>query len=243
MRHAPWRLLALAMVAGPASIAAQSPDPATDLVARTYDIRARPGMEEPFARGYQRHLEWHVAAGDRSTWYFWDITDGERAGWSVDGTFNHRWEDFDRRVDPAGDSADNARNVEPFAERGANQTWRWRGVPGGESRHAIERAGLVYRVEYRTRNPDALLAALSKITPAPGAGVYQLVSGGAAGTFVLWVPLVSSQAAGQFLAASRAALAAAVAAAEWSRAETWRFRGDLSICHDPALRCHRTLNP
>ena len=44
-----------------------------------------------FADGYRRHLDWHTRAGDPWAWYMWRVSNGERAGLYVDGTFSHAW--------------------------------------------------------------------------------------------------------------------------------------------------------
>src|SRR5438105_4346751 len=95
-------------------------------ITRTFELRARPGFENQLDEGYRRHLDWHRGAGERWAWYLWEVTNGDRAGWYVDGTFGHAWADFDSSVDPPGDAANNDLNVEPFATRAANQDWRLR---------------------------------------------------------------------------------------------------------------------
>jgi hypothetical protein len=44
------------------------------------------------------------------------LISGERDGMLLDGTFFPQWTDLDAPVSPAGDGADNAVNVEPYAE-------------------------------------------------------------------------------------------------------------------------------
>src|SRR5262245_21678170 len=91
----------------------------TSPAARLVLWRIRSGQEQAFETGYRRHLEWHRAHSDRWAWHDWMLVSGERVGAFLDGTFFHPWTDFDHPVDPAGDAADNERNVEPHADVGA----------------------------------------------------------------------------------------------------------------------------
>lgn len=94
--------------------------------ARVVVLEPLAGQERQFEAGYKRHLEWHRAAGDAWRWHGWQIVSGERVGFFMDGTFGHRWEDFDAPVQPAADAADNATNVGPFARVRSNAYWRLR---------------------------------------------------------------------------------------------------------------------
>lgn len=78
--------------------------------------KPKAGHQASFESGYQRHLEWHKANGDTWGWYGWFFTSGPRDGQFMDATLGHAWSDFDRPVNPAGDSADNERNVVPFGD-------------------------------------------------------------------------------------------------------------------------------
>lgn len=214
------------------------------VAARTFELRPRDGRDAEADAGYRRHLDWHAAAGDPWAWLLWEVVDGPRAGTYVDGTFGHAWRDFDHAVDPAGDGADNARNVEPLVTRGASQAWRLRPELGGATVDP-ERAPLVLRAEYRVR-PEAsatFVAALQRLRTSLGRrsfAVYELVSGGERPTYVLWIPAASWAEIGSLLEAAAAAPALAASAA-WMGAELWRFRPDLSLCRSAASHCHRTL--
>lgn len=108
-------MFALPLVAA-GSLAAQVPEPQTGPYARIVTIAPKPGQDEAFENGYARHIEWHRANGDRWTWYGWSFVLGPRMGRFMDGTFGHAASDFDHPVDPAGDGADNDRNVTPYAD-------------------------------------------------------------------------------------------------------------------------------
>jgi hypothetical protein len=242
----------LALAAAVCTLPRLSPaQPATrdPTIARTFELRPRDGLAQQLDDGYRRHLDWHAGAGDRWPWYLWQVTNGERAGLYVDGTFGHLWADFDAAVNPAGDAADNAVNVEPFAARAANHTWRRRTdlePATSDARREIETAPLVLRTEYHVRPgaEDALAEAMRRLRTAAGShpyAVYELVSGGELPTYVLWVPVTTWADAGAFADRTASITRALAATADRVRAELWRFRPDLSICRTLAARCHRTL--
>lgn len=88
----------------------------TGPAARIVIIKPKEGMQKQFEEGYKRHLGWHQRNKDTWTWYGWQIVAGERYGYFMDGTFGHRWEEFDSAVSPAEDAADNALNVAPYGD-------------------------------------------------------------------------------------------------------------------------------
>lgn len=236
-------------------VEAQQTTPRAGEAARTFELRPREGLARQFEDGYRRHLDWHIGAGDPWAWYMWQVTDGERAGLYVDGTFGHAWENFDAAVDPPGDAADNARNVDPFSTRPGGHAWRARPSLGGAP-VGLETAPFVLRAEYRVRPgaEAAFVAALRRLRGAPGRrayAVYELASGGGAPTYAVWTPAATWAEAGTVAnlpatlaagdTARQAAYVAMMAATERIRRELWRFRPDLSICRTPAARCHRTL--
>ncbi len=90
--------------------------PAAGPYARMVVIQPKLGQDAAFEQGYQRHLEWHSKANDRWTWYGWSFVLGDRLGMFMDGTFGHAAANFDAAVQPAGDAADNAANVVPYAD-------------------------------------------------------------------------------------------------------------------------------
>jgi hypothetical protein len=216
-------------------------------VARTFELRARDGFTHQADDGYRRHLDWHAGAGDRWTWYLWEVTNGERTGLYVDGTFAHAWADFDAAVDPRGDAADNALNVDPFGTRGANQVWRLRPELGGAPVD-LEIARLGLRTEYQVRADadTAFATSLERLRAIAGTrpyAVYELVSGGERPTYVVWVSAATWADAGAFTDQTAAVTRALATSAVRVRAELWRFRPDLSLCRSAEARCHGTLAP
>ncbi|HET7551402.1 MAG TPA: hypothetical protein VFK04_08925 [Gemmatimonadaceae bacterium] len=214
-------------------------------IARTFEINARRGRTRQFEDGYRRHLDWHTRAGDRWAWYMWTVTNGERAGLYVDGTFGHTWADFDAAVDPPGDRADNGVNVDPFTTRGPNHVWRRRPELGGLPVD-LEEKTMVLRTEYHVRSGareelDAAFRRLREVARDREYDVFELLSGGERSTYVLWVPVATWSDAGDFMDRTSDALQALAASAESTRAELWRFRADMSICRSAASKCHGTV--
>lgn len=74
------------------------------------------GMEQAFEKGYQQHLQWHAANSDLWDWYGWYFISGPRDGQLLDATVDRAWADFDQRLKPAEDAADNQLHVHPFAK-------------------------------------------------------------------------------------------------------------------------------
>lgn len=235
--------LALGAMA-PARVLAQDA-PARRTIARTFEIHANEGSTRQFEDGYRRHLEWHTRAGDPWAWYMWEVSDGERSGLYVDGTFGHAWSDFDAAVDPPGDGADNEVNVDPFTTRAANHVWRLRPELGGLQVDP-EAAPMVLRTEYRVGSgareefDDALRRLRSVAGDRPYA-VFELVSGGEPPTYVLWVPVATWSDAGDFAERTSDIIKLLAARAEHTRTERWLFRPDMSICRSAKSKCHATV--
>jgi predicted component of type VI protein secretion system len=77
----------------------------------------KPGMTRDFEEGYKRHLDWHRRHNDTWSWHGWMLTSGDRSGYFMDASFEHRWSDFDNPVVPAAeDLADNDLNVASYAD-------------------------------------------------------------------------------------------------------------------------------
>lgn len=238
-------LLVLALgAAAPAPSLAQGAK-ASGTIARTFEIEVREGLGTQFADGYRRHLEWHTRAGDPWAWYMWRVSNGERAGLYVDGTFGHAWSDFDAAVDPAGDGADNVVNVDPFTTRAANHVWRLRPELGGLQVDP-EAAPMVLRTEYRVGSGareefDDALRRLRGVAGDRPYAVFELVSGGEPPTYVVWVPVATWSDAGDFAERASEIMRALAARAESTRAELWQFRPEMSICRSSKSKCHGTV--
>lgn len=181
--------IALLLALTSQAVSAQQPTTAGFLVAH------EPRDREAFEAGYRRHLEWHRARGDSLTWLGWDVLVGERPGVFVDGVFGVPFAALDVRVDPAGDRADAAANVEPHADPGDREMLALR--PDLSSATPLEEDAptpLVQVVRYGLApsafsRMEAALGALRSV--APGGSllpytVYERVAGAEPG-FVLMV--------------------------------------------------------
>jgi hypothetical protein len=220
--------------------AAAQPLPAARDVARLFALEARAGATRAFEEGYRRHLDWHVASGDLWTWYLWQVTNGERAGLYVDGTFDHAWADFDGAVKPADDLADNAVNVDPHATRRWNNAWRRRRDVEGSAQAGSfdpEKAPFVVVTEYRVRpgSVRALIAAIrSRGCAATACAWFELATGGDGPRLMRWDAATNWAEIGRVLAG----VSSELPGIEGMRSEIWRFRPDLSICRRAETRCH-----
>lgn len=92
--------------------------------ARMVVIDPKPGLDQAFAEGYRRHLQWHAENRDPWSWYGWTFVLGERMGQFMDGTFDHAPDALDRAIKPAEDAADNRRNVNPHADFASHGVYR-----------------------------------------------------------------------------------------------------------------------
>lgn len=223
----------------------------TGTAARIVVIKPKEGMQKQFEDGYKRHLDWHRRNKDSWVWYGWQVVAGPRLGYFVDGTFGHRWEDFDAAVAPAEDAADNALNVAPYGDF----------LSLG---HYILRPDLSRGNLLEDRKPSPLLELLhyhvrpgregdfeevvskfhqgsARSNPARRYTWYQLINGGEQSTYLLFLPrnkLSELQASQKSLALLLAEMYPAQEAQRLSglltssvrevRSETLRYRADLS---------------
>jgi hypothetical protein len=206
------------------------------------------GQAARFDEGYRRHLAWHRDRRDPLPWYGWYVASGDRTGMFIDGSFGAPFAAFDQRVDPAGDAADAARNVAPFAKAAFRASYRLRrefstGFP-------LERwhpTGSVQVFHYTLhpgagRRFEAVLRAVRELLMqddgAPVHTWYELVSGGPSPGYLLMVARDdwrSYDTDGDDVEALLAAApdarrlldeyAASVATVE---SESWSYREDLS---------------
>lgn len=186
-------VLAALAVVGSAATADES---AARNAARIVVIEPHPGKAADFEAGYGRHLEWHRQAGDPWTWYAWQFVMGERIGQYMDGTFGHAWEDFDRAVDPAGDAADNQKNVRPYADFAYHGAWER--LPAVSSAALPDDSRLLELTTYfvvpgRERTFEDLLEMAHEAMTAgegepPRYAWYRLVAGGSPPEYILMRP-------------------------------------------------------
>ncbi len=207
-----------------------------------FSYEPHPGQKATFDEGYRRHLDWHIEKRDSLPWYAWDIIAGRRLGEFVDGTFGVRFDALDKRVDPAGDAADAAQNVTPFARATGRWAVRVRRELSThtplESREVPARLAQVvtYHVPLglKTAFEDVLRqarrrATANKLLPWT---IYETVAGGRDAEFMLMVwhagfALFDEPARDPVLAIG-SLLSGSLASAVRSESELWQYREDLT---------------
>jgi hypothetical protein len=208
--------------------------PAAGPFARMVVIQPKPGQGPAFEQGYQRHLEWHKGANDRWTWHGWSFVLGDRLGMFMDGTFGHAAANFDAAVQPAGDAADNAANVVPYADFLSHGVFRRLesasvGPPLPDTSPFLAMATYTVAPGEETAFERQLVAGAS--APANSGRTaqrftwYRLQIGGAGGQYVLMRAAPSFGAAAELtdvLPAGAKALVRGV------RTELLRYRADMS---------------
>jgi hypothetical protein len=197
-------------------------------------IQPKPGQGAAFEQGYQRHLEWHKGAADRWTWHGWSFVLGDRLGMFMDGTFGHAAANFDAAVQPAGDAADNAVNVVPYADFLSHGVFRRLetasvGQPLPDTSPFLAMATYTVAPGEETAFERQLVAGAS--APANSGRTaqrftwYRLQIGGAGGQYVLMRAVPSLGASAELpdvLPAGAKALVRSV------RTELLRYRADMS---------------
>lgn len=189
-----------------------------------YDIDR--GKEDAFEAGYAAHLAWHAEHKDPLPWYGWYVTSGPRTGLFIDGTFGIPFATMDQRVDPAGDGADMAAKVLPFAKARTYLTLElW---PEVSTTRTLENrkptAALdAFAVTVAPRNVAAFETALSR-EPKGQAAWYRTVSGGPTGSYLALVP----RQTWADVADRPNLLGEAAALVEHVEVESWSYRPKLS---------------
>ena len=220
--------------------------------AHLFAYSPRERMEALFEEGYRRHLDWHRRNHDPLVWYAWRVSDGDRAGLFVDGTFGQPFSAFDTRVDPAGDGSDADQTFIPFVKPAFRSAYVLRrdlstGFPLEEHRptpsmHVVEyavRPGTEARFE---RAVQAASEALQGRSDVPDHTWYALVVGGTAPSYLLVVARTDWSDYDHFraglstlIADGREAAEAArlledfAASVDHVRVETWTYLPHLSL--------------
>ena len=173
-----------------------------------------------FEQAYREHLRWHARHADKLAWFAWYVTNGERAGTFVDGTFGTTPAGLAGRPDPEGDGADFRRNVGSFVSAIGDEGWElWR-----EASHATtleQRRPAAYVHVYAVAADDgAAFEAEVAARPLPGATWYRSLDG-TAGHYLLILPTRSADAP--------PALSLSGGTVRTLRAETWRYAPRLAL--------------
>ena len=144
-------------------------------VARVLIWQLKPGMTRDFEEGYKRHLDWHRRHNDTWAWHGWMIASGERDGYFMDASFQHRWTDFDSPVVPsAEDSADNDLNVATYADVRSAATYE---AIAGDPNHELLTSRLltVYHFSIGPGGASELESLMGDELRGPGVGQHALL--------------------------------------------------------------------
>ncbi|GAA0526541.1 hypothetical protein [Chitinophaga japonensis] len=194
------------------------------------------GGSQAFETGYRQHLLWHKDKQDPWAWYGWFIISGPRYGTFVDATFDHDWSDFDHAVDPAGDRADNALHVHPFAEvKTVFKAARIKELCMTDSSSFTAKYLRMLTLEVSDiNNGIRLIAQLrSRMQPLRNFGVFQVVDGGDINRLILLLGFDNFAAYGRS-EALQATLLQLEAASKLKTihaisSETLAYRADMSL--------------
>lgn len=212
-------LLACVPIAIPAVAAAQSGGTA-HLYA--YTVRDRAAFEA----GYRRHLRWHADHADKLAWFAWYVTNGDRAGAFVDGTFGTTPVGLAGRPDPKGDGADFRTNAGPYVFAIGDEGWElWREASRATPLEQRQ-AGAYLHVYVIAPDDEAPFEAAITTRPLQGATWYRSLDG-APGRYLLMLP-----------ARTRGApppLSLSGGPVRTLRAETWRYEPRLALMPGASL--------
>jgi hypothetical protein len=223
------------LLAGAALLFAASRSPAQgalDAAAFLYGYRITNGQTAAFADGYRKHLDWHRSHGDSLSWLGWFVVDGPDVGMFIDGTFGKPFAAADARVDPAGDAADAGRTFAAYAVASLREVYRRRADLGrGNSLEAGTPAAS--QQVTRVRVPAGRQAEFEKGARAVAShgdsdyAVYELVSGGSEGTYLVIAQLAGYRAVGDRTSLRRL-LDGAGASVTSAESSMWIYHPELS---------------
>lgn len=230
-----WRLFALLGLVGtilPVQAAAQS----TNDLAFLFGYRMKPGMDDAFADGYRRHLDWHARNRDSLTWLGWYVISGPSEGMFVNGTFGVAPRAFDVRVNVQEDGQDADRNVTAFATPALREVYRLRRDLGTGAQLEAGKPATMQLVAFVKVRAGGLQGfekvAREMAKPRPDAAayaVYERVAGGDAPGFVLVLQLESwGQLGDAARDPVRALLREGEAFVEGAVTEVWLFQPELT---------------
>lgn len=158
-------------------------------------VDVQPGAQARFEEGVKRHMDWHRKQKDTWSWASWTVLTGPDAGRHCSGTFDHKWEDFDKpAVSMQADEADVMVSFGPFIQKHEASFWR---RLTAVSRPAPEPAPMSSVVMFETRfgTEDEFNSLIGEFHEAIGKTQmpwkyqwYALASGGGGGTYALVLP-------------------------------------------------------
>lgn len=185
-------LFATAVVLLSSGLWAQSP---YNLVSEVHLNKPKPGMQAQYEEARKKHMAWHQAQKDTSTWITWQIITGPRAGSYIIVSPGHHWKDFDGREEfAAADLADANRSMGSLlddqvmsywierVDLSRNPNWETPAKMISVTRYTIDPAS----VSTFTDAIKRINAGMDKVKyPAKPSRWFQLANGGEAPAFVL----------------------------------------------------------
>lgn len=240
MRYAlvPMLLLALAAV-GPATAAEPSLSPKdSGDAAHLFGYYIDGGKDEQFEAGYRKHLQWHQDHADPLVWYGWYVTQGERMGMFIDGTFGAPFSALDHRVSPAEDGRNADATFIPFVKPAARASYRLRrelstGTPLEQWQPA--RMMLVTRYRVKPGHAARFEAALREMAKAQNTGGkaktwYEAVAGTDVPEYMLMEALAGWETLGEADMQRPDQRSSELAdTIESATNEVWTYQADLSL--------------
>jgi len=173
-----------------------------------------------FEAGYRQHLRWHAAHADKLAWFAWYVTNGDRAGAFVDGTFGTTPDGLAGRPDPKGDGADFRANAGPYVSAIGDEGWElWREASRATPLEQ-RRPGAYLHVYAIAADDKAAFEAAIAARPLPDATWYRSLDG-APGRYLLILPARSPGAP--------PSLSLSGGPTRTLRAETWRYAPRLAL--------------
>ena len=188
--------IAVSVVASLASLALPAlGQEARGTVVAIHCLDPLPGAASRLEEGMKRHLDWHRRQKDTWTWVSWAVLTGPQTGRLCVGTFDHKWEDFDKPgVSPQADQADAQLNVMPFAAKHEATFWtRLDAVSRPAAEPTPMNAIVFFQVRFGRDDEfnsivDEFNKAIEKTQMPWRYTWYALASGGDGGTYALVLP-------------------------------------------------------
>lgn len=190
------KTVAVSMVVSLAALAlpALSQDAGGTVVA-IHCVDPQPGAMTRLEEGMKRHVDWHRRQKDTWSWASWIVLSGPDTDRLCTGTFDHKWEDFDKPfVSPQADRADALLNIMPVAAKHEATFWtRLDKISRPPAEPAPMNSVVFFQVrEGMDEEFNSVVGEYHKAiekTQMPWRYTwYALVSGGDAGTYALVLP-------------------------------------------------------
>jgi hypothetical protein len=87
-------------------------------------VDVQQGAQAQFEQGVKKHMNWHRTQKDTWSWLGWTVLSGPDSGRHCFGSFDHKWEDFDKpAVSMQADEADVMVNFASFVKKHEASFW------------------------------------------------------------------------------------------------------------------------